>query len=117
MRHVTVIGAGVVGACTALALRREGYAVTLIERGDPGMGTSYGNAGMLSVTSCVPLASPGILWRVPHLLRDPLGPLAIDWRYLPKLAPWLIRFVMASRPARVEHISRALMSLLVQIIP
>jgi D-amino-acid dehydrogenase len=112
-----VIGAGVVGACAALALRREGYAVTLIERGDPGMGTSFGNAGMLSVTSCVPLATPGILWRVPRLLRDPLGPLAIDWRYLPKLAPWLIRFVLASQPTRVEHISRALMSLLVQILP
>jgi D-amino-acid dehydrogenase len=117
VRHVTVIGAGVVGACTALALRRDGYAVTLIERGEPGMGTSFGNAGMLSVTSCVPIAQPGILWKVPRLLADPLGPLTIDWRYLPKLAPWLMRFVAASAPARVEHISKALMSLLVQIIP
>ncbi|MBV8165262.1 MAG: FAD-dependent oxidoreductase, partial [Alphaproteobacteria bacterium] len=56
MRHVTVIGAGAVGASTALALRRDGYAVTLLERGDPGMGTSFGNAGMLSVTSCTPVA-------------------------------------------------------------
>ncbi len=117
MRHVTVIGAGVVGACTALALRRDGYAVTLIERGEPGMGTSFGNAGMLSVTSCTPVAMPGILWKVPRLLADPLGPLTIDWRYLPKLAPWLTRFVRASAPARVEQISEALMSLLVQIIP
>ncbi len=117
VRHVTVIGAGVVGASTALALRRDGYAVTLIERGEPGMGTSFGNAGMLSVTSCVPIAQPGILWKVPRLLADPLGPLAIDWRYLPKLAPWLLRFVLSSAPARVEHISKALMSLLVQIIP
>ena len=117
MRHVTVIGAGAVGASTALALRRDGYAVTLLERGDPGMGTSFGNAGMLSVTSCVPVATPGILWRVPKLLRDPLGPLYIDWRYLPRLAPWLIRFVQASRPSEVERISTALMTLLVQIVP
>ena len=117
VRHVTVIGAGAVGASTALALRRDGHAVTLIDRGQPGMGTSFGNAGILSVASCVPIATPGVLWRLPHLLADPLGPLHIDWRYLPRLAPWLMRFVLASRPARVEEISRALMSLLVQILP
>ena len=117
VRHVTVIGAGAVGASTALALRRDGYAVTLLERGDPGMGASFGNAGMLSVTSCVPIASPGILWRVPRLLADPLGPLYVDWRYLHRIAPWLVRFVLASRPAEVERISIALMSLLVQIVP
>ena len=114
---MTVIGAGVVGASTALALRRDGYAVSLLDRGEPGMGTSFGNAGMLSVTSCVPIATPGILWKVPRLLADPLGPLTIDWRYLPKLAPWLTRFVLASRPSRIEPISKALMSLLVQILP
>jgi len=117
VRHVTVIGAGAVGASTALALRREGYAVTLIDRGEPGMGTSFGNAGVLSVASCVPVATPGLLWRVPELLADPLGPLHIDWRYLPRFAPWLVRFVLASRPARVERISQALMSLMVQILP
>lgn len=117
MRHVTVIGAGAVGASTALALRRDGYAVTLIDRGEPGMGTSFGNAGVLSVASCVPVASPGLLWRLPALLADPLGPLHIDWRYLPRFAPWLLRFVLAGRPARVERISQALMSLLVQILP
>jgi D-amino-acid dehydrogenase len=112
-----VIGAGAVGASTALALRHDGYAVTLLERGEPGMGTSFGNAGMLSTTSCVPIASPGILWRVPQLLADPLGPLYVDWRYLHRIAPWLIRFVLASRPTEIERISIALMSLLVQIVP
>src|SRR5260221_1054411 len=102
VRHVTVIGAGVVGASTALALRRDGYAVTLIERGEPGMGTSFGNAGMLSVTSCVPIAQPGILWKVPRLLARPLGPLFIDCRYLAKLSPRLFRFVLSSAPARIE---------------
>lgn len=114
---MTVIGAGAVGASTALALRRDGYAVTLLDRGEPGMGTSFGNAGVLSVSSCVPMSTPGLLWRVPHLLADPLGPLHIDWRYLPRFAPWLARFVLAGRPSRVEHIAQALMSLLVQILP
>src|SRR5438477_19229 len=66
VRHVTVIGGGIVGVSSALALRREGHAVTLIERGAPGYATSFGNAGLLSVASCVPIATPGIVWRVPE---------------------------------------------------
>ena len=45
---------------------------------------------------------PGILGRVPKMLLDPLGPLAIRWSYLPKLAPWLMKFVAASAPSRGE---------------
>jgi len=109
--HVTVIGAGVVGASTALFLRRAGYEVTLIERGEPGMGTSYGNAGLLSVTGTIPVATPGILWKVPKLLMNPLAPLTIRWSYLPKLAPWLWQFIRSSSPARVQEISAVLAGL------
>ncbi|MGR3199725.1 MAG: FAD-dependent oxidoreductase, partial [Paracoccus sp. (in: a-proteobacteria)] len=35
-RHIAVIGAGIVGACTALALTREGFEVTVIDAGQPG---------------------------------------------------------------------------------
>jgi len=110
--HVTVVGAGVVGAATALTLRRRGFEVSLIERGEPGMGASYGNAGYLSKSGVVPTATPGILWKVPRLLMDPLGPLTIRWSYLPRMLPWLWRFVRASDPKRCEEISLALMALL-----
>jgi len=50
---------------------------------------------------------PGILWRVPGMLRDPLGPLAIRWGYLPKIAPWLLRFVAASGPPGRGQLHRA----------
>ncbi len=110
--HVTVIGAGIVGVCCAAWLQRDGCRVTVIDRDEPGRGASRGNAGMLQVDSCVPLATPGFLAKVPAMLLDPLGPLAIRWGYLPRLAPWLARLVAASRPARVEAISVALTSLL-----
>ena len=110
--HVTVIGAGLVGGSTALSLRQAGYEVTLIERGEPGMGASYGNAGLLSVTGTIPIATPGILWKVPKLLMDPLAPLTIRWSYLPKLAPWLLQFIGASSPRRVNEISQVLASLM-----
>jgi len=111
-RHVTVAGAGIVGICCALYLQRDGHAVTVLDPAGPGEGASKSNAGFLSSGSCVPVSMPGILWRVPKMLVDPLGPLAIRWTYLPRLTPWLIRFVQAGSPARVEAISVALAHLL-----
>jgi D-amino-acid dehydrogenase len=116
-RHVGVIGAGIVGICTALYLQRDGHRVTVIDRGPPGEGTSKGNAAIIAGASCEPVAMPGILWRVPGMLMDPLGPLAIRWSYLPKLAPWLQKFVAASAPARVENASVALCALSQQSVP
>jgi D-amino-acid dehydrogenase len=115
-RHVAVIGAGIVGVAAALYLQRDGHRVTLIDRQGPGEGASKGNASVIAAESCVPVATPGILARVPGMLMDPLGPLAIRWAYLPKLTPWLWQFVRASSPARVEEISIALRALLVQAI-
>lgn len=111
-RHVAVIGAGIVGACTALSLVKAGYRVTLIERDAPGMSASFGNGAVIGEEAVVPVATPGILWRVPGMLMDPLGPLAIRWSYLPRIAPWLLRFVAAGSAARVEDISIALAALL-----
>ncbi len=83
-RNVTVIGAGM--ACAG-ALRRDGHAVTVVDSRPPGEGCSRGNAGHISPGSCLPLAMPGIVREIPGWLFDPLGPLAIRWRYLPRAAP------------------------------
>ncbi len=110
--HVTVVGAGAVGVCCALYLQREGFAVTLVERGGVGGEASQGNAGIISADDCVPIGTPGVLRKVPAMLLDPLEPLTIRWRYLPRLSPWLLEFIQASGGKRVEQISIALMSLL-----
>ena len=111
-RRVAVIGAGIVGVCSALWLQRDGFQVTLIEREGPGAGASFGNGAVIGEEQVVPVATPGILGRVPGMVLDPLGPLALRWSYLPRLAPWLLRFVAASRRDRVEEISIALKALL-----
>lgn len=110
-RRVAVIGAGIVGMSAALYLQRDGHAVTVIDPRPPGTGASFGNAGGVVVTACTPLALPGILKQVPAMLRDPLGPMVLRWRYLPRIAPWLIDLLRASRPERVEAISEALAAL------
>lgn len=107
-----MLGAGVVGLCCAVSLQREGHKVTLVDRLDPGTGTSFGNAGLIQIDAVVPIATPGILRNVPKMLLDPNGPLVVRWRYLHKIAPWLIQFVRAARPDSVERISMALASLL-----
>lgn len=99
--RVAVVGAGVVGSCIALALRKRGAAVTLIDRDEPGRGCSYGNSGAISPGSVAPLAMPGILSSVPRMLLDEESPLHLPLSYLPKAAPWLMRFVASAQPSRV----------------
>jgi len=109
--HVVVIGAGIVGAATALELLRDGQTVTIIEPGPPGgeQAASYGNGCWLSPSSVLPMSAPGLWKKVPGFLRDPLGPLAMRWRYLPKAWPWLWRFLAAgSTPARLRTTASAL---------
>ncbi|HET7882485.1 MAG TPA: FAD-dependent oxidoreductase [Acetobacteraceae bacterium] len=117
MPHVVVIGAGIVGAATAVELLRDGQQVTIIEPGDPGgeQAASYGNGTLLNPSSVIPMSSPGIWRKVPGYLSDPLGPLAIRWAYLPRLLPWLTRFLRAGATEdRVAATARALRPLLAE---
>lgn len=109
--NVVVLGAGIVGVASALCLRRDGHAVTLIDRNDPGEGCSFGNAGIIARYSVVPLASHATLHELPRMLLDPLGPLSIRWRYLPRLLPWLLRFGACARPAKLAASAAALAAL------
>lgn len=113
-KNITVIGAGIVGMATASYLRRDGHAVTVVDQRPPGEYCSFGNAGILSPGSCVPIAMPGILSQIPGYLLDPLGPLALRWSYLPKATPWLLRFLAAAERRRVERIADGLRALLAQ---
>jgi D-amino-acid dehydrogenase len=109
--HVSVIGAGIVGVSTALYLRLAGVPVTLFDKDAPGHGCSSGNAGMLGVDSCVPVALPGTPAKIPAMLRSTGGPLGVHLRDSLGMAPWFARFALASSPRRVEAIARALNSL------
>ena len=109
--RVVVIGAGIVGATTALVLQRKGLAVTLVDRGPPGMECSYGNGGAISPDFCVPASLPGMLKRVPRWFADPLGPLVVRWQRLPAALPWLVRWIRAGDLERVREVAVALRAL------
>ncbi|MBY6092278.1 NAD(P)/FAD-dependent oxidoreductase [Maritimibacter alkaliphilus] len=112
---VTVIGAGVIGAQTAVQLAERGLKVVLVDPGPPGgeQAATYGNAAWLSSHSVTPPASPGVWKQVPKWLRDPLGPLSLRPAYLPKVLPWLLRYLAAgSSEAKLRQIAGELRSLL-----
>jgi D-amino-acid dehydrogenase len=113
-KNITIIGAGIVGVSCAAYLRRDGHDVTVVDVRPPGEYCSFGNAGILSPGSCVPFGLPGLLKKVPGYLLDPTGPLSIRPGYLPKLLPWLVRFIAASDESRIDGIADALRSLLGQ---
>jgi D-amino-acid dehydrogenase len=113
--HVVVIGAGIVGVASALELMGDGHRVTLLDPGDPGgeQAASFGNGAWISPASVVPMSMPGLWRKLPSYLLDREGPLTIRWSHLPRLAPWLIRFLRAgSTVPRVEATARALGALL-----
>jgi glycine/D-amino acid oxidase-like deaminating enzyme len=108
---IIIIGAGVVGLSTALYLRRSGRDVVVIDPLPPPGGASFGNAGMISADTSVPIALPDMLRKVPSWLTDPLGPLAVRPSYFPKALPWLRKWIAASRMSRVLEISDAMRAL------
>ena len=105
-RTVAGVGAGVIGASIAFELQRRGYQVTLIDKGEPGRGTSYGN--MASIALDFAAGSGPTTWKkIPRWLLDPEGPVWLRPSYAPKMLPWFLRFIAAGRPSRLREIEDA----------
>ena len=113
--RIAVIGNGIVGTATAAWLQRDGHQVTFVDPLGPAEATSFGNAGSLSPSACLPVGMPGMWKKVPGWLLDPLGPLAVRWWYAPVVAPWLARFLKHSSREEVVRIATALRGLLAPI--
>jgi len=102
-KHIAVIGAGMVGVSCAHFLQRDGHRVTIFDPNDPGSGTSFGNAGLISQSSVMPSSTPGLVKRIPKMLMDRESPLVLRWQYVPRLLPWLAGFLANSARDRVER--------------
>ncbi len=107
-KTVAVIGAGIVGVSTAIWLQRDGHRVILIDREGPAAGTSHGNGGVLASCSITPVTMPGLLRKAPGMLFSPNQPLFLKWGYLPRLLPWLVKYLGHANPTSVRHRAAAL---------
>ncbi|WP_285295693.1 NAD(P)/FAD-dependent oxidoreductase [Aureimonas altamirensis] len=108
MTQVVIVGAGIVGLACADALLQEGYRVSIVDRDPAGDKASFGNASGLGVSEVLPASVPGLLWKVPRWLVDPLGPLALKPSHFPAMVPWLWRFMRSGRPGEMQRIAAAL---------
>jgi len=91
-KQVTIIGGGVIGLCCAYYLQKEGYEVTVIEKGNITDGTSFGNAGYVSPSHFVPLATPGIVAQGLRWMLSSTSPFYIKPRLNVDLIRWCLTF-------------------------
>lgn len=108
MTRIVIIGAGIVGLSCADTLLHEGHRVSVVDRDPAGDKASFGNASGLGVSEVIPASVPGLLWKVPRWLIDPLGPLALKPAHFPAMVPWLCRFMRSGRPEEMQRIAAAL---------
>ena len=109
---IIVVGAGIVGVSCAIWLQRSGHDVTIIDRTGPASGTSYGNAGVLAAVAVVPVTTPGLIGKAPGMLLDPDAPFFMRWSYLPKLLPFLAKYLSYAHDNHVDHYADAMSQLL-----
>ena len=93
-KNLAIVGAGIQGICNALFLQKKGYVVNLFDKEEPGCSASYGNAGHFSPYASLQLNRYDVLSDVPSMLTNSRGPLALKWNYIPKMIPWLSKFVL-----------------------
>lgn len=110
--NIIVVGAGIVGVSCAIWLQRAGHSVTVVDRAGPAAGTSHGNAGVLAAGAIVPVTTPGLMGKAPGLLFDRDAPLFLKWSYLPKLLPFLRKYLGFATDAHVDHYAKAMSTLL-----
>ena len=109
---VTIIGGGIIGLCCAYYLQKEGYGITIIERGDITDGCSFGNMGYMSPSHFVPLASPGIIAEGLRHMLSSSSPFYIKPRLNLDLMQWGYHFWKSSNAATVKKNSPRLNNLL-----
>jgi D-amino-acid dehydrogenase len=112
-----VLGAGIVGTSIALHLAKRGLSVTLVERGGPGEGTSYGNAGIIEGNTVFPAAFPHSFVELARIALKRSSVANYHMGFLPRVAPWLWAFRNASQPARLVETAQIMRPLLARTVP
>jgi D-amino-acid dehydrogenase len=105
---VVVIGAGIVGLCSALELAERGRDVVVLDRGPIDGGCAVGSAGHLVPSHVIPLAAPGALATAVDGLVRRNGALSVRWTMSPSFWRWLAGFVRSCTSRSVQTAAPAL---------
>ncbi len=111
-RSALVIGSGVIGTSCAYYLMRDGWQVTLIDRGAFARGSSHANCGFICPSHVLPLAEPGMVGMALKSLLQPNSPFSIKPRLDPALWSWLLHFARRCNQRDMIAAGRAIQPLL-----
>ncbi len=109
---VVVLGAGIVGVSVALHLQARGRDVVLLDRGEPGMGTSFGNAGLIERSSVIPYAFPRNARLLLAYALNRRTEVRYQARFLPQIISWLARYWWHSSPTRLARAAASMLPLI-----
>ncbi len=100
---VIVLGAGMVGVCSALALQKKGLQVTLVDGNDAGSETSFGNAGIITPSSLIPFNNPKLFKSLPSFLANKSNGFRYSLPYALSEIATLVHFMTFAKKRSTEQ--------------
>jgi D-amino-acid dehydrogenase len=117
MKNVVVLGAGMAGVGVALSLQRRGWSVVMVDQGEPGRETSYGNAGLIQGEAFEPYPMPRDLRWLLDVAFGRTNDVRYDLMAMPQHVGPLLRYWWHSAPRRFRAIAAAYASIIAHAIP
>lgn len=102
-KNIVIIGGGIVGLCSAYYLQKEGHRVTILDKGDITSGASFVNAGYITPSHIIPLASPGMIAKGIRMMFNSSSPFYMKPRLDYEFLKWSWYFHKSSTQAKVER--------------
>lgn len=116
-KDIVIIGGGIVGIGAAAALSRAGRGVVVVERGDIGAATSFGNAGVIAHSYLAAANSPDLWRRLPSIIAGRAPECRVSLLFALRRLPWIAAFLRRANYADASAAAAALGQLLALSLP
>ena len=100
-KNVIVVGGGIVGLSAAYHLQKEGHQVTVIDKSDFTKGASYVNAGYITPSHVISLASPGMITKGIKWMFNSASPFYVKPRLDADFLKWTWAFKKSANAKKV----------------
>lgn len=110
-KNVVIIGGGIIGLCSAYYLQKQGHQVTVIEKSNFTSGASFVNAGYITPSHFISLASPEMLSKGLKWMLNPKSPLYIKPRFDIDFLKWAWAFKKSATALKVEQAIKPLLDI------
>jgi D-amino-acid dehydrogenase len=101
-KKIIIIGGGIIGLCSAYYLLKEGHDVTIIDKSDMNSGASHVNAGYITPSHIIPMASPGMISKGLQYMFNSASPFYMKPRLDIDFLKWAWYFKKSSTKEKVE---------------